>query len=136
MYSFPDTTDILGFYLTNRGFKIRLKAELPDTIINHFHHIINPLLDRNNLSIDKINYFIFHPGGKKIIDKIDNILAGYNKNLSETKEVMRLYGNMSSPTILFVLEKCINKYHQEGDYGFILGFGPGFTAHSLLIKWC
>ena len=135
MYNFSDTTEILGFNLTNSGFKMILKPELPYKIIKHFNQIFNPLLERNNLSIENINHFILHPGGKKITDKISEILGKYDKNLSETKEIMKLYGNMSSPTILFVLERCMNKDIQKGDFGLMLGFGPGFVSNSLLLKW-
>lgn len=135
MYNLPDTTDILGFNLTDSGFKIVLKEKLPDKIMEHFDDIVLPFLERNNLSIAEVNNFIFHPGGKKIITMIDNLLIKFDKNLNESKEIMRLYGNMSSATVLFILEKFMQKNINKDEYGLMLSFGPGFIAQSVLLKW-
>lgn len=135
MHNLPETTDILGFNLTNSGFKIVLKEDLPDKIIENFTNIIYPIIHRNNLSIEQINSFIFHPGGKKITTLVENFLADFGKNLEDSKEIMKLYGNMSSATVFFILEKVMQKSNKKDDYGLMLGFGPGFVAQSLLLKW-
>ena len=57
------------------------------------------------------------------------------KSIEDTSEVLRLYGNMSSATILYVLERFIDKKPNEGDIGLMLSFGPGFTAQRVLIQW-
>jgi len=57
------------------------------------------------------------------------------KNINETKEVLRLYGNMSSATVLYVLEDIMNKNPSQGEKGLMLSFGPGFTAQRILVEW-
>ena len=135
MYSFPYTTDILGFNLTNSGFKIILSEEIPDHIMKNFDHIIGPFLKKNNLTLNDVDNFIFHPGGKKITNVIENLLSKHDKEIDQSKNIMKNYGNMSSSTVLFILEKFLKKDINKGDYGLILGFGPGFVAQTVLLKW-
>lgn len=134
-YNFPDTTDLLGFDLTNSGFKIILKEELPDKIIGQISDIILPFLARNSLNIEDVQHFIFHPGGKKIVTELENFLGKFGKNIQDSKEIMRLYGNMSSATVLFILEKILQKEIKKDEYSLMLSFGPGFAAQSVLLKW-
>lgn len=135
MFHFPDTVDILGFNLTNSGFKIVLKEQIPAKISENFGNIVYPFLNKNNLSLEDIDSFIFHPGGKKITMKIEELLGQYNKEITESKSILSQYGNMSSATILFILEKFMQKKIPDGKYGLILSFGPGFTAQTLLLRW-
>ena len=57
------------------------------------------------------------------------------KNIDETKKVLKEYGNMSSATVLYVLEEFLNKDISSGEQGMILSFGPGFSAQRVLIEW-
>ncbi len=135
MYHFYEATDIMGFKLTNTGLRMILDKEVPETIASHFPDIVNPFLKRNNLKIENLNYLIFHPGGKKIVQTIEDIFSKYDKNIDETKGVLKDFGNMSSATVLHVLERFINKQPNKGDKGLMLSFGPGFTAQRLLLEW-
>ena len=60
-------------------------------------------LEKNNLKIEDINHLIFHPGGKKIVETVEGLFKSLGKNIDDTKEVLRLYGNMSSATVLYCL---------------------------------
>ena len=135
MYHFPDTTDILGFDLTNSGFKVVLSEKVPNKIIEHFENITVPFLERNNLTLKDIDNFIFHPGGKKITLMLEDLLDKFGKKITESKEIMRFHGNMSSATVLFILERFLQEDIKTTKYGLMLGFGPGFTAQTILLKW-
>ena len=135
MYHFNDAIEMMGFNLTNKGLKMVLDIEVPETISAHFPAIINPFLEKNNLTIDDIDHLIFHPGGKKIVQIVEMLFEGYGKNIDDTKEVLRLYGNMSSATILYVLERFMDKKIPKGEKGLMLSFGPGFTAQRILLQW-
>lgn len=135
MYHFPDSTHLMGFDLTNNGLKMVLDIDVPDTIAAHFPTIVPPFLKKNGLVIDDITYFIFHPGGKKIIQTVDDLLEKLGKNIHDTKEVLRLYGNMSSATVLYVLAQTMEKNIQTGEKGLMLSFGPGFSAQQILLEW-
>lgn len=135
MYHLPDATDLLGFRLTNSGMKMVLSEALPHKIGEHFVQMVEPFLADKELSIADVDHMIFHPGGKKIVQTVEELFAPYGKNIDDTKEVMRKHGNMSSTTILYVLERFFNKKPNGGEYGLMLSFGPGFTAQRMLIQW-
>lgn len=135
MYHFYDAIDMMGFNLTNSGLKMVLDIEVPSTIASHFDAIIHPFLKKNSLEIAAIDHLIFHPGGKKIIQIVEELFSGYGKNIEETKEVLKLYGNMSSATVLYVLERFIDKKPKKGSKGLMLSFGPGFSAQRVLLQF-
>jgi len=135
MYHFYDAEEMMGFKLTNTGLQMVLDVEVPNTIEAHFSQIIHPFLAKNNLKIKDIDHLIFHPGGKKIIQVVENLFGELGKNINETKEVLKLYGNMSSATVLYVLESYMNKLPAPGERGLMLSFGPGFSAQRILLQW-
>lgn len=135
MYHFYNQTHMMGFDLTNSGLKMVLDISVPDKIAEHFPHIINPFLEKHHLKIDDVEHLIFHPGGKKIIQSVEDLFGQLGKNINHTKAVLKNYGNMSSATVLFVLKAFMNESQPQGSYGMMLSFGPGFTAQNLLLKW-
>jgi len=135
MYHFYDCIDMMGFELTNSGLKMVLDIEVPQTIISHFPDIIHPFLANNQLKIDDIEYLIFHPGGKKIVQTVTDLFSDLGKNIDVTREVLRLYGNMSSATVLYVLEEVMKLNPAKGDKGLMLSFGPGFSAQRVLLEF-
>lgn len=135
MYHFYNATDMMGFNLTNSGLQMILDKEVPQKISEHFSKIIYPFLEKNNLTIEDINHLIFHPGGKKIVQTVEDLFGKLGKNIDDTKEVLRLYGNMSSATVLYVLERFMDRNLQKGERGIMLSFGPGFSAQRVLLEW-
>ena len=135
MYHFPNATQMMGFDLTNSGLKMILDPLVPQTIFEHFPEIIHPFLRRYGSSIEKVDHLIFHPGGKKIVETVEDLFGALGKNLEDTRETLRLYGNMSSATVLYVLERFMEKDIDEGKRGLMLTFGPGFSAQRILLEW-
>ncbi|ASO07848.1 type III polyketide synthase [Arenibacter algicola] len=135
MYHFPNATQMMGFDLTNSGLKMILDPLVPQTIFEHFPEIIHPFLRTYGSSIEKVDHLIFHPGGKKIVETVEDLFGALGKNLEDTRETLRLYGNMSSATVLYVLERFMDKDIPKGDQGLLLSFGPGFSAQRILLEW-
>jgi predicted naringenin-chalcone synthase len=135
MYHFYENEHMMGFKLTNSGLQMILDIEVPDTIASHFPAIIHPFLEKNNLKIDDMDHLIFHPGGKKIVQTVEALFSDLGKNIDDTKEVLRLYGNMSSATVLYVLERFMDNMPPKGDKGLMLSFGPGFSAQRVLLQF-
>ncbi|MNF65819.1 Alpha-pyrone synthesis polyketide synthase-like Pks11 [compost metagenome] len=135
MYHFYDNIHMMGFKLTNSGLQMVLDIEVPETIASHFPDIIHPFLEKNNLKMVDVNHLIFHPGGKKIIQTVETLFSDMEKNIDDTKEVLRLYGNMSSATVLYVLERIMDQKAEEGEIGLMLSFGPGFSAQRVLLRF-
>jgi alkylresorcinol/alkylpyrone synthase len=136
MYHFFDAETMMGFDLTNGGLKMVLDVAVPDTIESHFPSIIHPFLAKQGVEIGQIEHLIFHPGGKKIVQLVEGLFGTMGKNIDDTKEILRMFGNMSSATVLYVLERFMEPGRAKaGDLGLMLSFGPGFSAQRILLKW-
>jgi alkylresorcinol/alkylpyrone synthase len=135
MYHFYDAERMMGFDLTDTGLKMVLDIEVPEVIGQHFENIIYPFLAKNGMDIKDIDHLVFHPGGKKIIQTVEDLFGNMGKNIETTKEVMREYGNMSSATVLYVLDQFLQQEQPKGTTGLMLSFGPGFSAQRILLQW-
>ncbi|GGG41029.1 polyketide synthase [Dokdonia pacifica] len=135
MYHFYDAQHMMGFKLVNTGLQMILDQQVPETIAQQFPDIIHPFLEKNKLNIQDVAHLIFHPGGRKIVETVEDLFGKLGKNIEDTKEVLRLYGNMSSATVLYVLERFLDKKLPKNDIGIMLSFGPGFSAQRVLLKW-
>lgn len=135
MYHFPESTHLMGYKLTNAGLKIVLDRDVPNAIAGHFDRYFHPLLQRHGLGVADISHFVFHPGGKKIVQSVEKILAPYGKDIGFSRKVLRERGNLSSATVFFVLDEVLRGGTKSGDWGYLLAFGPGFTAQGVLLRW-
>lgn len=135
MYHFFDAEHMMGFKLVNTGLQMILDISVPQTISDHFPNIVHPFLERNGLTIKDIDHLVFHPGGKKIVQTVEDLFGSLGKNIDDTKEVLKLYGNMSSATVLYVLERFMDRKPARGEKGLMLSFGPGFSAQLTLLEW-
>lgn len=135
MYHFYDAQHMMGFDLKNAGLHMILDPSVPATIAHHFPEIIHPFLKKAKTCIEDIDHLIFHPGGKKIVQTVEKLFGSLGKNIDDTKEVLRLYGNMSSATVLYVLERFLDRPIAVGEKGLMLSFGPGFSAQRVLLEW-
>lgn len=135
MYHFYDAEYMMGFKLTNTGLRMILDETVPETITAHFPQIVHPFLERNQTNITEVDHLIFHPGGRKIVQTVNDLFGVLGKNIDDTREVLKQYGNMSSVTVLYVLERFLEKEISHGEKGLMLSFGPGFSAQSILIQW-
>lgn len=135
MYHFYDNEHMMGFKLTNSGLQMVLDIAVPNTIASHFPAIIHPFLEKNNLKIEELDQLIFHPGGKKIVQTVEALFYDLGKNIDDTKAVLQLYGNMSSATVLYVLERIMDSKPKAGEKGLMLSFGPGFSAQRVLLEF-
>lgn len=135
MYHFYNAEQMMGFKLRNTGLQMILDKSVPETIASYFPDIVHPFLEKNQMKIADVDHLIFHPGGKKIVQTVEALFGNLGKNINDTKEVLRLYGNMSSVTVLYVLQRFLERDIKKGDLGLMLSFGPGFSAQRVLLQW-
>ena len=135
MYHFYDATEMMGFQLVDSGLQMILDKNVPQQISDHFPAIVHPFLKKAGKAIEDVDHLIFHPGGKKIVQTVEGLFGSLDKNIDDTKEVLKLYGNMSSATVLYVLERFMDKKLDKGDIGLMLSFGPGFSAQRVLLEF-
>lgn len=134
-YHFPNAEHLMGYKLQNSGLKIVLDRDVPNSIAENFPHIFHPFLEENGITPEEISNYMFHPGGKKIIRMVEKYLSNYDKDVSDSVRVLQEYGNMSSSTIIYILDVFMKKNIAAGEKGYLLAFGPGFMAQSLLLEW-
>jgi predicted naringenin-chalcone synthase len=126
----------MAFHVTDHGFQMRLSAYVPDVLAANIEAFIDPLLERNGLVRRDVRFWGIHPGGSKILDYLQTRLELTDAHLDHSRAVLREYGNMSSPTILFVLDRIQRRgAPQAGDHGVLMAFGPGLTMESALVRW-
>ena len=130
------TFDHMAFHVTDHGFQMRLSAYVPDVLAANVTGFVDPLLARQGLRRDQVRFWGIHPGGSKILDYLEQQLGLSSEQMAPSRAVLREYGNMSSPTILFVLDQIQHcGAPAPGDYGVLLAFGPGLTMESVLVQW-
>lgn len=135
MYHFKDATHLMGFEVTNEGLKMILDPAVPEIINKHFEDLLFPFLETYGSGIAQVSHLIFHPGGRKIVQAVEDLFRPLGKHIDDTRETLRLYGNMSSVTVLYVLERFLKKAIPKGEQGLLLSFGPGFSAQRVLLEW-
>jgi alkylresorcinol/alkylpyrone synthase len=93
-------------------------------------------LTRNGLDLRQLSIFVLHPGGKKILECVEEALDIRREATQPSWDVLRGYGNLSSATIIFVLDEWLRRRRPAvGEYGIAVGFGPGVSAELLLLQW-
>lgn len=128
--------DDMAWHIGDHGFEMRLSSYVPELIGQGIHELTRQLLDGLEIEFDQIDYFAIHPGGKRILEVIERELGLSKEDNDPAYTVLRRYGNMSSPTVLFVLRELYSRL-QPGDSGKHLlsfAFGPGLTLESMLLR--
>ncbi len=125
--------DVMGWEFLDKGFKVLFSQDIPTLITNNINADITSFLTKNNLVLSDIKNFIFHPGGKKVLTAYTDSLQVEGDFLKNTREVMKENGNMSSPTVLYVLEKFYREGFENG-YGLMVALGPGFSSEMVLLE--
>ncbi|HXC06579.1 MAG TPA: type III polyketide synthase [Bacteroidia bacterium] len=128
-----DTLDVMGWEFQDDGFKVLFSKDIPTLISEHILEDIYTFLKKNKVQFADIRNFIFHPGGKKVLEAYTSTLPVGGDFLKRTREVMNDYGNMSSPTVLYVLERFFKEGFTDG-YGLMLSMGPGFSSEMVLLN--
>ena len=131
----PDSEDVMGWDVVEDGLKVVFSKEIPRIILEKLRPAITHFLSENKMDVSDIQHNIFHPGGMKVIGAYQECLDLPYEKLQHTASVLRSYGNMSSPTVLFVLERELQDAHAQGNYGLMFALGPGFSLEMLLLRW-
>jgi alkylresorcinol/alkylpyrone synthase len=127
-----DSLDVMGWEFQDTGFKVLFSKDIPMFIAEHVNEDISNFLTKQGLKLSDIKNFIFHPGGKKVLDAYQEALAVEGDFLHKTRAVMNDNGNMSSVTVLYVLEKFMSEGFEDG-YGLMMAMGPGFSSEMVLL---
>ena len=128
----PDTLSIMGWEVDEDSLGVVFDKSIPTFTEENFSSAVSGALAKLGKDISQIDRFVCHPGGTKVIQAIEQCLELQPESLDEEREVLRNFGNMSAPTVLFVLQQVLEK-EQTGDM-LMCALGPGFTASFLPIS--
>jgi predicted naringenin-chalcone synthase len=132
----PAQADKVGFEQREGKLRIILAAEIRELAGPIIERCLEGLLGPRGLQRNDIRFWILHPGGRRVMDSAAEYLDLGEEPLRFSRHVLRNYGNMSSPTALFVLDEVLRSgLPRSGDRGVLLALGPGFVAEAALLEW-
>lgn len=132
-YSRPEE---IAFHPGDTGYHISLSTKVPKILRELLPPVLGKFLKQNKLNLNAIDHWLVHPGGTRILDYVEESLDLSADKLQHSRSVLRNYGNMSSATLLFVLEETLRQENpQPGQYGLLIGFGAGLSLEFVLVQW-
>ena len=136
--TFLDTEQIEEVGLQHKEGKLRivLGASIQHLAGPMIETALQELLRRHGLAQSDIRFWVVHPGGRKVIDNVQKHFGMTDDQLRFSRNILRNYGNMSSPTVMFVLDEIVRTGDpRPGDWGVMIALGPGMAAEVALLKW-
>ncbi len=130
-HNWPDTLDVMGWSIERDGFGVVMSTRIPQFAREELRDAADTFLASHGLDFSDIDGLISHPGGRKVLEAIADALETNEQELAHAWDVLRDYGNMSSPTVLFVLERMASAGHKG--LHLMIAFGPGFTVSFALV---
>lgn len=132
----PSQLDKVGFQQKEGKLRIILASEIRDLAGPIIQKCLGNLFQKTGISRSQISYWVLHPGGRKVLDKVSRHLNLSEGALAPARGILRHFGNMSSPTVLFVLNEIQQTTPPAaGEYGVVLALGPGFACEAALVRW-
>lgn len=137
-----NTEELMNWTIGDTGFLMGLSPKVPDVVVGHLPDYLRTFLNDHNLTQSDLDFWAIHPGGRRIIEKIQLACELSDRMVADSFEILRRYGNMSSPTILFILKQILEN-HQIGtsdrpnsnfQNGIALAFGPGLSIEGCLFQ--
>jgi alkylresorcinol/alkylpyrone synthase len=133
---YPDSEDVMGWDISHDGFRIVLSPRLPDLIRRHLAGDLDAFLRSFGLAQADIGNWLIHTGGPKVLEAIQDSLGLAERELDRSWECLRRCGNLSSASVLLVLEDTMMRDRPApGTLGVLLAMGPGFCAEMILVRW-
>jgi alkylresorcinol/alkylpyrone synthase len=133
---YPETEDVMGWDISEKGFKIVLSRRVPEMVRLHLANDIDEFLASHNIRRGDIGAWIMHTGGPKILEATEEALALPAGALDASWECLAKVGNLSSASVLLVLQEFMTQRRpQPGTLGLLAAMGPGFCSELVLLEW-
>lgn len=133
---YPQTEEMMGWSITEKGFRIVLSPEVPQLIREHLGHDVDAFLADEGLKRGDLNSWVLHTGGPKVLEATAAALELHDGQLDASWECLTRVGNLSSASVLVVLEDVMrNRRPEPGTLGLLAAMGPGFCSELLLLEW-
>ena len=133
---YPDTEEMMGWKVTEKGFRITLSPEVPTLIRKHLGHDVDAFLADQGCKRGDIGSWVLHTGGPKVLEATADALGLHDGQLDASWDCLKRVGNLSSASVLVVLEDVIrNRRPEPGTLGVLAAMGPGFCSELVLLRW-
>ncbi|HXX02421.1 MAG TPA: 3-oxoacyl-[acyl-carrier-protein] synthase III C-terminal domain-containing protein [Candidatus Acidoferrales bacterium] len=133
---YPDTEEMMGWNISEKGFRITLSPQVPVLIREHLGHDVDTFLADQGYQRSDIGSWVLHTGGPKVLEATAAALELNNGQLDASWDCLRKVGNLSSASVLVVLEDVMrNRRPQPGTLGLLAAMGPGFCSELVLLQW-
>jgi alkylresorcinol/alkylpyrone synthase len=133
---YPDTEYVMGWDISEKGFKIVLSRDVPEVVLNNLGGDADEFLADNGLTREDIGSWVIHTGGPKVLEATEKALGLSHDDLAASWDCLRKTGNLSSASVLFVLEEVMrNRRPAPGTWGVLAAMGPAFCSELLLLRW-
>ena len=136
---YRDSEDVMGWRISEQGFRVVLSAEVPEMVRAHLRQDVDAFLGDHGLSRERMARYICHPGGPKVLEAMAEALEIPERALELTWRSLREVGNLSSTSVLLILEDTLSEIEEAplepGTAGLLLAMGPGFCSELVLLEW-
>jgi predicted naringenin-chalcone synthase len=131
-----DSLAHMSWEVGDTGFLMGLSSKVPDVLARQLPTYIDQILQKSHARREEIDFWAVHPGGRQIVEKAQQVLGLDDCEIGDSIDILRNYGNMSSPTILFILKRIFERRARGEDLrtGVALAFGPGLTIEGCLLR--
>jgi predicted naringenin-chalcone synthase len=132
---FANSAEFMGWKIGNTGFEMMLSSELPRIILEEAVPVLHGIMKRQGIEEHSIHHWVLHPGGRAILDSLQTGLQLSDEDMLPSRDVLRKHGNMSSPSILFVMKELLaTRKVLKDEYVCAVAFGPGLTMEVAFLK--
>ena len=133
--TYPDTEDVLGWNIGTAGFQIVLSVEIATVVEKYLGQDIRNFLADHGLTTADISRWVLHAAGPKVIDAVENVVDVPTDAFDITRKSLRNNGNLSSVSVLDILQDTMTDPPPPGSFGLMIAMGPGFSAELVLLSW-
>jgi alkylresorcinol/alkylpyrone synthase len=133
---YPNTQDVMGWKVSEKGFELVLSPDVPKVVKENLGRDVDVFLARHGMTRDQVGSWIMHTGGPRVLDATGESLGLENGELKVSREILQRVGNLSSASVLVVLDEVMtNRRPAPGTRSILAAMGPGFCAEMLLLEW-
>ena len=130
-----DSEDVMGWTVVEQGLRVRFARSIPAIVRSVVPNLRERAAAQVDLRPEDFGRFVLHPGGAKVLEAYEEALGASALQLADAYAVLREHGNMSAPTVLYVLERLLAAPPQRAEPVLLLGLGPGFSAEGVTLQW-
>ncbi|MFB5661221.1 type III polyketide synthase [Alteribacillus sp. HJP-4] len=131
----PHSEDVMGWEVKDEGLHVVFSRDIPSIVENWLKPNVDSFMKKIGKTVEDITHFVAHPGGKKVLGAYETSLQFDQEKTETSRKVLASYGNMSSPTVLYVLKQVMENWQGKTEQGLLTALGPGFCSEMLWLEW-